>query len=96
MSARPGRIEVVIDELVLHGFEARQRDGIAAALRSGLAAALDGWIPAAGASVDRLEAGSFTVPDAAPPALVGRGVAGQIHRVLDAGTRPAGPAEGGS
>ena len=112
MSARPGRIEVVIDELVLHGFEARQRDGIAAALRAELAAALEGWTLAAGTSVDRLEAGSFVMPDAAPPAMVGQGVARQIRQVLDAGmqggpggmpgsagragTRPASAAEGGS
>jgi len=54
MSARPGRIEVVIDELVLHGFEARQRDGIVAALRAELAAALEGWTRATGTSVDHL------------------------------------------
>ncbi len=86
MSARPRRIEVAIDELVLHGFDRSQRDGIAAAVRAELAAALEGWGPAAGISAGRLEAGSFTLPAAAPPAAVGRGVARQIRQVLDAGT----------
>jgi hypothetical protein len=104
MSAPPRRIEVAIDELVLHGFDRSQRDGIAAAVRAELAAALEGWGLAAGISADRLEAGSFTLPAAAPPAAVGRGVARQIRQVLDTGmggagqvaARQAGTAEGGS
>ena len=111
MSARPRRIEVAIDELVLHGFDRSQRDGIAAAVRAELAAALEGWGLAAGISVDCLEAGSFTMPAAAPPAVVGRGVARQIRQVLpggmggadgvregsgQTGSRRAGVAEGGS
>ena len=94
MNARPGRIEVVIDELVLHGFEARQRDEIAAALRAELAAALEGWTPAAGSSADRLEAGSFALPDAASPALVGQRAARQIGQALDAGAAGSAGAAG--
>jgi hypothetical protein len=90
------RIEVIIDELVLHGFEARQRDEIAAALRTGLAAALQGWAPAAGGSADHLEAGSFALPDAAPPALVGQRTARQIRQALDAKGARSNTRQGGS
>jgi hypothetical protein len=89
MSAPRRRIEVAIDELVLHGFDPRHRQWIAEAVQAELAAALEGWSPAAGASVDQVEAGSFTVPAAAPPAVVGRGVARQIGQVLHSGTRHA-------
>ncbi len=101
MSARPGRIEVVIDELVLHGFDARQQEEIAAAVHAGLAAELEGWRPAAGASTAHLDGGSFTVPMAARPAVVGQGVARQIRQALTggpqpAGTRPAGASRAGA
>lgn len=84
MSARPRRIEVAIDELVLHGFDASHRQGIAEAVQAELAALLQGWSPTAGASADRLEAGSFAVTVAAPPAAVGRGVARQIGQAVQA------------
>lgn len=82
MSTRPGRLEVVIDELVLHGFDPRHRDRIADAARAELAAVLAGWQPAAGGSAVQLEAGSFSLLPAAPPAAVGRGVARQIGQLL--------------
>jgi hypothetical protein len=85
MTAPPRRVEVEIGELVLHGFDGGQRDEIAAAVRAGLAAALEGWRPAAGASAAHLEAGSFAMPAAAPPAVVGRGVAHQIRQALSGG-----------
>jgi hypothetical protein len=88
MSARPGRVDVEIGELVLHGFDRSQRDEIAAAVRAGLAAALEGWHPAADVSAAHLEAGSFTVPAPAPPAAVGQGVARQIRQALSGGLHP--------
>jgi hypothetical protein len=96
MSAPSRRIEVVIDELVLHGFDARHGQGIAEAVQAGLAATLDGWSPAAGVTVAELEAGSFTVPAAAPPPVVGRAVARQIGQLLRGGLPPGGPPQTGS
>jgi hypothetical protein len=90
VSAGPRRIEVAIDELILHGFDVRHRQGIAEAVQAELAAVLQGWSPAAGASAGRLEAGSFAVPAAAPPAAVGRGVARQIGRAVQAAVTPEG------
>jgi hypothetical protein len=84
VTARPRRIEVAIDELVLHGFEVRHRHSIAEAVQAELAAVLQGWSPTAGASAGRLEAGSFTVTAAAPPAAVGQGVARQVGQAVQA------------
>ena len=91
MSSRARRIEVVIDELVLHGFDPRHRERIADAVRAELAAVLEGWSPAAGDGVARVDAGSFTVPAGAPPAVVGRGAARQVGQILHHGV--AGGAE---
>lgn len=85
MSGPVRHIEVAIDELVLHGFDPRHRERIAGAVRAELAAMLEGWSPATGDSVDRIDAGSFTVPAGAPPAVVGRGAAWQIGQVLHGG-----------
>jgi hypothetical protein len=102
VTARPRRIEVAIDELVLHGFDVRHRHSIAEAVQAELAAVLQGWSPTAGASAGRLEAGSFTVTPAAPPAAVGRGVARQVGRAVQAaatsepGTSEPGTSEPGT
>jgi hypothetical protein len=85
MSGPARHIEVVIDELVLHGFDSRDRDRIAEAVRAELAAALEGWSPAAGNSAARIDAGSFTVPAATPPAAVGQGAARQVGQILQRG-----------
>jgi hypothetical protein len=95
MSAGPRRIEVAIDELVLHGFDVRHRHQIAEAVQAELAAVFRDWSPTAGASgsrlsAGRLEAGSFAVPAAAPPAQVGRGVARQVGRAVQAAVTPEG------
>jgi hypothetical protein len=91
MTARPRRIEVIIDELVLHGFDTRDGPGIAEATATGLAEALAGWSPPAGSSTDRLAAGSFTVPAAAPPPVVGQGAAHRIGQALHQAAHPAVP-----
>jgi len=84
MSATARRITVTIDELVLDGFDRRDRDRIADAIRAELTAAVGDWAPPAGASLTHLDAGSFTVlPDAAP-GLVGRGIAQRISGALPA------------
>jgi hypothetical protein len=82
MSSPARRIEVVIDELVLHGFDPRHRDRIADAVRAELAVALEGWSLAAGDSVTSIDAGSFTVPAAALPAVVGRAAGRQVGQIL--------------
>ncbi len=87
MSGRARHIEVTIDELVLHGFDPRHRERIADAVRAELATALEGWTLAAGASAARIDAGSFTLPAAAPPAAVGRGTARQVGQILHRGMR---------
>jgi hypothetical protein len=89
MSDRPRRIEVTIDELVLHGFEPRHRERIAEAVRSELAEALAGWNPTTGADDAHLDGGSFSVPADASPAAVGRGVARQVAQRLPGGGRSA-------
>jgi hypothetical protein len=88
VTARPRRVEVAIDELVLHGFDVRHRHSIAEAVQAELAAVLQGWSPTAGASAGRLEAGSFAVTAAAPPAAVGRGVARQVGQAVQAAATP--------
>jgi len=76
------RIEVAIDELVLHGFDPRHRAQIAEAVATELAASIQGWRPRAGLTAARLDGGSFDVPGGAPPAAVGRSVARQVRQVL--------------
>jgi hypothetical protein len=85
MSSPARRIEVIIDELVLHGFDPRHRERIADAVRAELALVLESWSPDAGDGVARVDAGSFTVPAGAPPAVVGRGAARQVGQILHRG-----------
>jgi hypothetical protein len=87
MSAPARRVTVTIDELVLHGFDRRDAEGIADAIRTELSATLEGWVPTAGASVARLDAGSLTVRPGAAPASVGGAVARRITRDLPGGER---------
>jgi hypothetical protein len=87
----PARIEVEIDELTLGGFGPVDRRGIAEAVSAQLAASLADWSPGASAEIERLDAGSFAIPAAARPAAVGRAVALQVRRALDADARPTAP-----
>jgi hypothetical protein len=82
MNTAPRRITVTIDELVLHGFDQRDGARIADAIRAELSGAIEGWAPATGASVTRLDAGSVTVAPSAAPDLVGRAVARRIGHAL--------------
>lgn len=91
MSPGRRRVEVVIDEIVLHGFPPSHRDGVAAAVQAELAASLAGWSTSSGSVTDQLDAGSFTLAAAASPAAVGQGVARLVHRSLPGlGAGPAG------
>lgn len=89
MSARARRIEVVIDELILHGFEHGHGQAVAAGLRSELAAALAGWRPPADADVDHLDTGSFRHPNQLAPNAIGQAVARHVAQVLPASPVPA-------
>lgn len=91
MSTPSPRIEVRIDELVLHGFDARHRRGIADAVAAELATALQGWAPSAAARVTRLDGGSVSLPPAALPAAVGRQVGRRIGDRLREQGRPSSP-----
>ena len=77
------QIQVDIDELVLHGFDRRDRHAIADAVRSELAASLVDWQPSEGRTDAYLDAGSFALPAGSLPAGVGRGVATQIRQAMD-------------
>ena len=84
--------DVRIDELVLHGFDPRQRVAIGAAVERELAALLRSGDArgAARAGSSSVDAGSFAVPHDAPPAVVGAhiaravagglGLAGRVRR----------------
>lgn len=89
MSVRPRRIEVVIDELILHGFEHGHGQAIAAGLRSELAAALAGWRPPAGADVDHVDTGAFRHQRPVAPHALGRAVARHVAQALPASPVPA-------
>jgi hypothetical protein len=80
----PRSVRVEIDELVLHGFDPRDRHRIGDALLAELAGLVADATPAptAGAAVDRIEAGRFTVGTGADGASVGREAARALHRSI--------------
>jgi hypothetical protein len=73
-------ITVRIEELVLHGFDPRQRHAIGDAVERELAALMAE--PPGALEAARLDAGSFDVHRDAPPAVVGRHIARAIHSGL--------------
>jgi hypothetical protein len=72
-------ITVRIEELVLHGFDPRQRHAIGDAVERELARLLHAPAQVAARSQARVDAGSFDVPRDAPPAVVGTHIARAIH-----------------
>jgi hypothetical protein len=88
MTSRPRPIEVVIDEMTLHGFEHRHGERIASAFRGELAAALTGWQPGGPRGIDRIDAGSFVQPRPTVPEAVGKAVARHVRHALDSGRMP--------
>jgi hypothetical protein len=72
-------ISVRIEELVLHGFDPRQRHAIGAAVERELARLLHDPAPVSARAVARVDGGSFDVPRDAPPAVVGTHIARAIH-----------------
>ncbi len=83
---KPQRIEVHIEELVLHGFEHSDRYAIGEAIERELTRLL-GAGEVRMQSSDRLDAGSVTLTSAAKPQRVGAQVAGKVHRSLSRGGR---------
>jgi hypothetical protein len=79
------RVELHIEELVLHGFEHHQGQEIADALRIRLGELLgEQGVPASmlqDAAVDRVDAGTVDASEPSPPAL-GTAVAGAVDRAF--------------
>jgi hypothetical protein len=85
------QIELVIDELVLHGFDPRLRHAIADAVEHELMlllqsnpALLDGQQPM---DIARVDAGAFETPAQAPSAQTGVGIANAVVNTLQAGAQ---------
>ena len=76
------RIEVEIDELVLHGFHGSDRRTVAAALEAELARSLSGWRPDRSRTMAHVDAGAFDLRAGAPASSVGQAVASQIQGQL--------------
>jgi hypothetical protein len=85
------RIQVVIDELVLHSVDPHHGHTVAEALRAELAATLGAWRPPAGAHLDHVDAGAVPHPGPGAPRALGQAVARHITAAL-----PQDPAPGGS
>jgi len=68
-----------IEELVLHGFDPRDRHSVADALRGELAALLAARAPSASAELGRVDAGSIDLDHVRSP-RAGQAIAGAVHR----------------
>lgn len=82
------RLELHIEELVLHGFSPDDRDALASTLQHELARRLEGGVPPAlveRGAFERIDAGAFRVVAPVRPAAVGAQVAGAITGALGAG-----------
>ncbi len=105
---KPARIELTIDEIVLHGFAPHDRARIGRAVEAELsrllaeAAAPGGALPrslAANGAARAAAGGDVHVAPAATPEMVGGQVAGAVYRALGgvgakAGSRAAPPVSG--
>lgn len=90
---RPSRIEVHIEELVLHGFDPRDRLSIGDAVQSELSrlfAEGDMTLPRRDVHIDSVDGGAFVLERAAPAEAVG----GHVARRLAASTSPGSQARG--
>jgi hypothetical protein len=94
---KPSHIEVVIEELVLHGFAPGDRRRIGDAIERELARllAVQG-LPAfaTGLALDRIDGGTFQATPGAPAGTLGGQVAQQVYQQVTAAAQaPAGRAE---
>lgn len=74
----PARIELEIQEFVLHGFSPLDRHAVAEAVRLELAARVASESPRAFASADLLDAGRFDAPPGPDAGALAAGVARSI------------------
>ena len=83
------RIELVIDELVLHGFDARHKHAIGDAVQQQLAQALGQHAFDLGVlrpvDAQRTDAGSFNARVGASPEALGAGIAKSVLGAVKAG-----------
>ena len=83
------RIELVIDELVLHGFDARHKHAIGDAVQQQLARALGQHAFDLGVfrpvDAERTDAGSFNARVGASPEALGAGIAQSVLTAVKAG-----------
>jgi hypothetical protein len=96
-------VSVRIDELVLHGFDARDRDAIAAALVRELSRLITvewrggiGRLPAGAGIVDAVDAGEIPIARGAAPDDIAARLAPAIHAALHSTARAATSSSGGS
>jgi hypothetical protein len=91
-------IELHIDELVLHGFAARDRHRIAAAVQLELARliAADGHarLVKTPLAVESIDGGAFKVPAGAKPQAAGTQIARALYRSMGRNTRAGAVATG--
>ncbi len=82
----PSRLELHIDELVLHGFASGDRHRIGDALERELARLLaDRGLPSAGASsvfLEKVDAGAFKVPPGSRAQSIGTQLAQKVHQQI--------------
>ena len=98
-STRRANVELHIDELVLHGFAARDRHRIAAALERELTRLIaqgDIEHQASPIQLDRVDAGSFQLEPAARPSYIGQTVAQRVYRQLSPGVSATPAPTGGA
>ncbi len=98
-STQRANVELHIDELVLHGFAARDRHHIAAALERELTRLIaQGDVahpPGGSMQLDRIDAGSFHLDPAARPGHIGQTVAQRVYRQLSPSTATTAAPTGG-
>jgi hypothetical protein len=79
----PSRVEVTIDELILHGFARGDRHAIAEALQAELVRLLgEQGVPAAfaqGGQTDRVNTGNVEIAPGAAPQSIGVQIAGVVY-----------------
>ncbi len=76
-------IRFEIDELVLHGFDPRDRRAIADAVQAELVTALAEFRAPSPARIGHIDAGAFTAPRPASPGQIGRAIASQLLKGID-------------
>jgi hypothetical protein len=81
MDMKPAHIELIIDELVLHGFAPGDRHAIGDAVQAHLESLLtgDSILPARSTSVDSLAPMHAELGPGAKAATIGSGIAQAIH-----------------